>query len=100
MEIIVTTADQLQNLIDKTVDKSIRSALSILTQQRKDLELKTEEKLLTTKDVCQLFSKTKATIINWRKKGLLQAHKIGSRIFYKESECIQALEKLEVRNVK
>jgi hypothetical protein len=37
---------------------------------------------------------TKATLTSWTKQGLLQDHRIGGRIFYRQSEILASTKKL------
>ena len=40
------------------------------------------------------LGKSRATLINWRKKGVITAYHLGGRIYYKRSELLSALQKL------
>src|SRR5688500_16558809 len=59
--------------------------------------LKDEEKLLSMKEVCSLFTPkiTTATLHNWSRNGLVQKHYIGSRVFFKKSEILKATKTLQ-----
>lgn len=55
-----------------------------------------EEKLLSPADACKMFQPaiSKSTLHNWTEKGLLQAHYLGGRKYYKQSEILSKLETL------
>lgn len=66
-----------------------------LTVQKEVLLLKADqpERLLSPSETCKLFqpSISKVTLSAWSKKGLLIDHRIGGRVFYKQSEVIEKL---------
>jgi len=41
------------------------------------------------------WKKTRQTFVNWRKKGLINAYTIDGKIYYKPSELISAMKKIE-----
>ena len=61
---------ELFNLLSPTTDKS---------------QLKPQSQVLDE------FNVSLVTLLSWRKKGLIQAYRIGGRVFYKQSELDQAL---------
>ena len=50
-----------------------------------------KEELLKTEDAVKLFGVSKVTLHKWRKSGILPFHRIASRIYFKKSELIDAL---------
>ena len=77
--------DQLVDLLRPMIREEIRQALS-----------DQEEKLLSPAETCKLFKPTitNATLTSWTKQGLLQDHRIGGRIFYRQSEILASTKKL------
>lgn len=51
------------------------------------------EKLLSPAETCKMFQPTisKVTLSSWTAKGLLQDHRMGGRVFYKQSEILAKL---------
>ena len=51
-----------------------------------------QEKLLSPTETCKLFnpSISKVALHRWTKAGFIPVHRIGGRIFYKQSEVIEA----------
>jgi hypothetical protein len=49
-----------------------------------------DERLLSPAETCKLFfpAITKATLTSWTNKGLLQEHRVGGRVFYRQSEVL------------
>lgn len=48
---------------------------------------------ITRREVANLFKITLVTVHDWTRKGLLQAYKIGNRVYYKRPEVEGALTK-------
>jgi hypothetical protein len=69
----------------------------ILKEEVKSIVDSKEEALLSPAETCKVFvpSITKATLNTWTKKGMIQEHRIGGRVFYKRSEIIEKSIKLK-----
>ena len=93
MEQIVLSPIPL-DLLKSTISEIIREEL--VTKDQRDLQ----EKLLSPKDVCQLFqpSISKVTLEKWSKAGKLKKHTIGGRVYYRYSELIDSLQTLKKYN--
>ena len=53
------------------------------------------EQPITQSEAAEFLGKSRATLINWRKKGAITAYHIEGRIYYKPSELLSALQKLD-----
>ena len=53
----------------------------------------TQTEYITRREVAKLFKISLVTVHDWTKKGILQAYKIGKRIYYKPLEVENALVK-------
>jgi len=49
------------------------------------------DELINTEEVAKLFDVSLGTVRNWRRRGLIQAYKIGTRVRFKRSELMEAL---------
>ena len=58
---------------------------------------KTPPEFLTRDEVAGLLKIDRSTVYNWTKKGILNAHQIGSRVYYKREELENAIVKLTVQ---
>jgi hypothetical protein len=56
-----------------------------------DAKDRADDKLLTAKDVKELFNISAPTLIAWRKEGKIIGHRIGTRVYYKQIELMAAL---------
>ena len=74
--------------IDKLVDAIFNK---MMEANRINEENKLQEKLLTAKEVAQLFSVSTVTISSWVSKGLLTKYSIGGRTKFKYTEVIDSL---------
>ena len=56
-----------------------------------------DEKLLSASEACKLFvpSISRLTLIRWTKADHLKEYRIGGRVYYKQSEIIEAAKHLE-----
>lgn len=51
--------------------------------------------VLTRKQASKFLSISLTTLKTWTKNGLIQAYSLGGRIYYKRSELVNSLQKLE-----
>jgi hypothetical protein len=51
---------------------------------------------ITQAEAIKRWKKSRQTFVNWRKKGLINAYTIDGKIYYKPSELIDAMKKIEV----
>ena len=77
---------------DKLLEALFNKVMEANRQERKEL---VEEKLLTAKEVAQLFSVSTVTISSWVSKGLLTKYTIGGRNKFKYSEVMDSLKTLK-----
>lgn len=52
-----------------------------------------QSEYITRREVAKLFKISLVTVHDWTKKGILQAYKIGKRVYFKPSEVEKALVK-------
>lgn len=68
----------------------------ILAGQAKSTSVKPEiEQPISQAQAIIFLGKSRQTLISWRKKGLINAYRLGGRIYYKPSELVSALEKFK-----
>jgi hypothetical protein len=87
VQFISVTPEQLQNAI-------IEGVKSQLEDLKKHFEPKTPNVYLTRQAVAEMLSIDLSTVHNWKTKGILTAHQIGGRVFYKRSDVENAIVKL------
>ncbi|MEO1215569.1 MAG: helix-turn-helix domain-containing protein [Bacteroidota bacterium] len=73
-----------------TLIKAIRSALN--EEISEIIDHQKYEPLVKADEACKILGISKVTLLSWRKKGLVPFHKLNSRIYYKKSELLAALE--------
>nr|WP_321224799.1 helix-turn-helix domain-containing protein [uncultured Psychroserpens sp.] len=88
IQFIQVTPEQLQ----ESIIQGVKTQLDDLKQH---LQPKEPTKYLTRQEVAKMLSVDLSTIHNWTKKGILSAHQIGGRVFYKRVEVENAIVKLE-----
>lgn len=69
----------------------------MIQSEVKQLKDDQPEKLLSPAETCKMFQPTisKVTLTSWTNKGLLQDHRMGGRVFYKQSEILASLTTLK-----
>lgn len=73
------------NQIAEKVEKQLFDRLS------KFLSDTAPKKYLSADEVCELFSVTKPTIHEWRKRKILRSYKLGARVYYRLDEIEAAM---------
>lgn len=53
---------------------------------------RSEEGLLSVTQTMELFGCSRATLSNWRKKGILRPQLIEGKMYYIKSDCLKALQ--------
>lgn len=84
IQFIQFTPEELFNGIKEIVDKQFEELKS-------QFQPKEPEELLTREETAELLRIDKSTLWAWSKKGKLQAHGIGNRVYYKRSEIEKAI---------
>ncbi|EIJ37780.1 hypothetical protein JoomaDRAFT_0746 [Galbibacter orientalis DSM 19592] len=65
-----------------------------LGELQKNLQPKDPPEYLTRTEVSEMLKIDISTVHNWTKRGILKAHSIGSRIYYKRSQVESAIVEL------
>ena len=78
--------------IDKLADAIFNR---VMEANRINEEKKLQEKLLTAKEVAQLFSVSTVTITSWVSKGVLTKYSIGGRTKFKFTEVMDSLKTIK-----
>lgn len=65
-----------------------------IVKQVLELQNPEEEAMLTQQEIADYYKVTKQTIINWQKRGVINAYLIDNVIRYKKSELNEKLKKI------
>lgn len=83
----------LYNLCPQELEEIITQIIrSELEEFRKDISIHNE--LLTRREACSLLKINMTTLWNWSRKGKIISYGIGNRVYYKKSELLESLVKL------
>jgi len=93
MESIVLTSVTREQLKNELRDELL-SAIKLLLSENSKKDLNAKE-WLSSKETMALLKITSVTLWTWSKSGILNAHKIGSRLRYRKDEVIEAMIKME-----
>ncbi len=72
--------------LKQIIESCIKDAQNALNEDKVE-----EDTLLKRLEVAKLFGVSLVTLNQWRKEGLIRRHKIKSRVFFKKSEIMLAL---------
>ena len=78
----------LERIMKDYFRESLQEFLTELKQGADD-----ETPLLTIGDIAEKFKVTKATIHNWKNRGLIVGHKLGKNRYYTVTEVSEALKR-------
>tara|TARA_R110000751_G_scaffold938_4_gene3839 strand:- start:14493 stop:14765 length:273 start_codon:yes stop_codon:yes gene_type:complete len=88
MKVQLLTLDQLQEVLNKRDQKLIDSIKGKFSIQ------KDPEELLTRDEACKFLKINSSTLWTWTNKGIVTAYGISNRRYYKRSELLETLIKL------
>ncbi len=74
--------------------KIIRKDCIDLTSVKNEVSQK-EDEHVTIDETAAFFKVSRQTVYNWRKKGLIEAHSIEGRVYYKKNELLKLATKLK-----
>ena len=81
--IVTLNVDELKSIIAETVSEVIQQSSPPKTEV---------DEILKRKDIIALLSISYVTLNEWMKSGRIPYHRINSRIFFKKSEVMKAME--------
>lgn len=90
LQIENVNADEIFSRLER-----MESAITALSGTPQQTVSDTPLNYITRRDVATLFHVTLTTVHDWTRKGILQAYKVGNRVFYKRVEVENALTKKE-----
>jgi len=84
-------------LQESDLEKIAEKIASKFIEDRNDLVAaapeQKQEKPLTQLQAAEFLGKSRQTLISWRKKGIIQGKRLGGRIYYFESELLDAMKR-------
>ena len=78
-------------MIRQSVATELQKVSNFISTTPKDDD---SDKILTRKEVCELFGVTEATLFNWNNEKILVNYKVGRRVYYKKSDVLALLNPL------
>jgi len=88
-------AVMLHNLSISDLEQIItRIVKNELKEFRENSSTYNNEELLTRSEACSLLKINMTTLWNWSRKGKIVSYGIGNRVYYKKSELLESLVRL------
>ena len=82
----------LHNLSPLDLEQIIKEAIKNQMEEfRRTLSIDTPDVLLTRSEACSFLKINMTTLWNWSKKGKIISYGIGNRVYYKKSELLESL---------
>ena len=84
--LVILHEKDLEQLAEKIAAKFKINAEEITIESKK-------EKPLTQTQAAEFLGRSRQTLINWRKKGVIKGKRLGGRIYFFESELLDAMKR-------
>ena len=81
----------LSEILDDKLEKFVSPLYAKIAQLEAELAKKSIDHLHTIAETKERLKCNESTLSRWRKKDVLKAHAIGSRVYFKESSIQNAL---------
>lgn len=78
------------------LETSLRQVLQTDSPPVEKAEHSAAEPLLTIEEAAAYFGRSRQTIHEWKRKGIIPFHRISGRIYFKQSELAQSLRKVHL----
>jgi excisionase family DNA binding protein len=77
--------------VDDLVNLIVNAILEKLQPQQQTPE---SDPLIKIDEVCKILNVSKVTVFNWKKSGKIPFHRISSQIFFRKSEVLDSLKRI------
>ena len=81
----------LSEILDDKLEKFVAPLHAKIAHLEAELEKRSIDHLHTVDEAVERLKCDESTLYRWREKGVLKAHAIGSRVYFKESSIQEAL---------
>ena len=81
----------LSEILDDKLEKFVAPLHAKIAHLEAELEKRSIDHLHTVDEAVARLKCDESTLYRWREKGVLKAHAIGSRVYFKESSIQEAL---------
>ncbi len=84
----------VKSLDNSKIDDSVKDAIEAHSQQEEPQKIE-EDQLIKIDEVCKILQVSKVTVHSWKKAGKIPFHRISNKVYFKKSEILEALQKIE-----
>lgn len=89
MNLIVTKHEELEDLVQTSVEKSLEKFFKEKTEKE------AEQKTFSVKDTAHFLNVSELTVRNYIKKGFIEAEQIGHKIFINREKLMKSLKEVK-----
>ncbi|MCC3158649.1 helix-turn-helix domain-containing protein [Hymenobacter sp. 15J16-1T3B] len=89
---LVEAAESLIAFIEARACAAAKEQCLLIAADKAKAPVEESQELLTVEKTAAFLDVTPQTVFDWRKRGILQAYKLGNRVYFKRSEVVAALE--------
>lgn len=80
------TRDDLRSMVSECIQEALKKPKPAPSLPNQNIE-----QPISQPEAIQFLGKSRQTLIQWRKKGIIRAHTLGGRVYYMRSELLEAL---------
>lgn len=91
IQVFQLSVEDLSTMIRQSVATELQKVSNFISTTPKD----DSDKILTRKEVCELFGVTETTLFNWNNDKILVNFKVGRRVYYKQSDVLAIINPLK-----
>jgi excisionase family DNA binding protein len=88
-----TTPQELAGLLEKLLDDKLKQYFGSAGAKHTNTDIQ----LLSRKEAAKVLGISLVTLNEWTKNGLVIAHKVGTKVYYKKTDLEQSLRQIKTR---
>jgi len=84
MDVILTTPDEIRAIVNDCLANAKPAC-------KPEPTTKEIERPISQPEAVEFLGKSRQTLVAWRKKGIIKAHRLNGRIYFLKSELLEAM---------
>lgn len=95
LNLVHVSIEDMTGIIREVVATELQKVKEFISLTPKEED---SERILTRDDVCKLMKVSYTTLFNWNNDKILLNHKVGRRVYYRESDVMTLFNNLKTLN--